>query len=113
MPKKSKPKGDSKDVAKMKKEIEVTEKKNADRHDSNKAEEAAKVETAKTESENQAPPIAVVSISGKERKEAYDDLIEQYAKENPVKYAIKKKAGQFKDMPANFSGTNALVEYNT
>lgn len=99
---------ESKGADKLIAEDKVTEKKNEERHLENVETEEKKVEAAKAESDNQAPPVATVSVPDKERKARFDALLEDYAKKNPVKFAEKKKRGEFDKIPANFSGGNAL-----
>ena len=42
-------------------------------------------------------------VDEKARKARYADLLEAYAEQNPVKYAAKKAAGDFDDIPADFN----------
>lgn len=102
--------GKKSDVTKkLEKEQEATDKAQSEREAEMKAAEEAKLEVAKEESDNQTPPVAVpVPLKDKERKAAWDALEKEYAEKNPVKYAVKKKAGHFEEIPSYFTGRNEL-----
>lgn len=109
MAKNSKNGKDSKETEKLKKEQAATEKAQAEREAEMKDEEAAKLEKAQEESENQAPPIAQPAVApDKERKAAWDKFLKEYKEQNPEKFAQKEKAGEFKEIPASFTGGNQL-----
>lgn len=107
---KNTPKGkESEVIKKLKEEEKVTEEKNAARHEENVKAEAEKLAKAHDESDDQAPPVAVEKpLPTKERKAAWDKFVEAYAVANPVKYAAKKKAGHFDEIPDHFTGRDVL-----
>lgn len=97
-------------TAKLLKEQAQTDLENAKRHEEMVAEEAAKVKATAEAAANQAPLVTPpVQLPNKEREAAWKKHLAEYKKLNPVKYAAKEKAGQFKEIPASFTGTNQMV----
>lgn len=71
--------------------------------------EETELKAAEEKSDNQTPPVAQeVLLPEKKRKEAWEAHLARYAEANPVKYAAKKKAGEFDTIPDSFSGRNEL-----
>lgn len=107
MARNSKPGKKSDVTIKLEKEQAETDARNAERHEEMVAEEAAKVEAAA----NVAEP-EVVTVAKKDREAAWKAFLKKYEEENPVKYAAKKKAGQFDDISPTFTGRNELKQFN-
>ena len=91
---KGKPGKESEVTKKLLKDQVETDKRDADRHEENVVAEAKALEPVEE--------VKVPKEADKARKARYDALLEAYAEANPVKYAAKKEAGEFKDIPDGF-----------
>lgn len=109
MAKNTKPGTVSKETKELLAQEAETKKRNAELQKENEQVEAKKAEAAKEESENQAPPIADVRLPDDKRKKAWEAFLKVYEESNPVKYAAKKARGEFKEIPATFTGRNQLI----
>lgn len=100
---------ESAEIKKLKKEDEVTAEKTAAVHQENVEAEAAKLKAAQEESDDSASPVAVPApLPDAKRKKAWELLVSEYEKNNPVKFALKKKRGEFDKIPDSFTGKNEL-----
>lgn len=109
MAKNSKNGKESEVTKRLVKEQSETEKRQAELEAEMRAIEAAKLEAAQAESDNQTAPVAVVEFApDKERKAAWEAFLTAYEAQNPVKFAAKKAAGAFKEIPATFTGKDEL-----
>lgn len=109
MAKNSKSGKTSKETEKFLKEEEATKKAQAEREQEMRDEEAKKVEETKKAEENKADPIKQPEVLPKTKLEkAWKEHVEAYKKLNPVKYASKKAAGHFDEIPSTFTGLNQL-----
>lgn len=107
MARNSKPGKKSDVTKKLEKEQAETDTRNVERHEEMVAEEAAKVKAAE---EATAPEVK--PLPNKDREAAWKAFLKKYEAENPVKFAAKKKAGQFDDISPTFTGVNELKVFN-
>lgn len=83
------------------KEEEETAKRTAQLHKENEEADIASAK-ANIDNGNTDKGIKVPKVDEKARKVRWEALVKAYAEVNPVKYASKKKAGQFDEPSATF-----------